>query len=73
MVSPYFLVEWTNDVVRTFYEVLQPRTRVSHDQWTTLFLDGLTGRWVAKIEPQMAEAHGNRTHHAAARAEHHRF
>lgn len=35
VISPFFLLEWTNDVFRTFYEVVQRRTNVPHDQWTT--------------------------------------
>ena len=38
MISPIFLLEWTNDVFRTFYEIVQPRTRVPHDQWMTLVI-----------------------------------
>jgi hypothetical protein len=35
VISPFFLLEWTNDVFRTFYEVVQPRTHAPHHEWTT--------------------------------------
>jgi hypothetical protein len=38
IISPVFLLEWTNDVFRTFYEIVQPRTRVPHDHWLMLVI-----------------------------------
>ncbi len=38
IISPIFLLEWTNDVFRTFHEVLQPATRVPNGQWLVVLI-----------------------------------
>lgn len=35
IVSPVFLLEWTNDVFRAFYEIVLPRTGLPREQWVT--------------------------------------
>ena len=34
VISPIFLLEWTNDVFRLFYEQVQPRAGLTVQQWT---------------------------------------
>jgi hypothetical protein len=33
VVSPVFLVEWTNDVLRVFHEIVRPRAGLTHEHW----------------------------------------
>jgi hypothetical protein len=33
IISPIFLLEWTNDVFRAFYEIVLPRAGLPREQW----------------------------------------